>query len=90
MSQRSEIRLSAATMEEKSGGLAPCSEQGKRRRRASPASPHTFPVKPLNSCPASPWLVCCPVSNDWTQYSFAAQQFPGGGFPGFFVPVPTG
>ena len=62
--------------------FASCSEQSQRRRQ--PAKSYTFPVKPRNSCPASPRLVWPPRHEHGRQpYQFAAQQFPGGGFPGF-------
>jgi hypothetical protein len=63
--------------------LASCSEQAKEG--ASPAKSYTFPVKPPELAPGVvPAGVTAPVmSMDANPYQFAAQQFPGGGFPGF-------
>lgn len=57
----------------------------KAKEGASPAKSYTFPVKPPELMPGvAPAGVAAPVmSMDANPYTFAAQQFPGGGFPGF-------
>ncbi len=72
---------------------APAKPRGTGLRRAanrakegaSPAKSYTFPVKPPELMPGvAPAGVAAPVmSMDANPYTFAAQQFPGGGFPGF-------
>ena len=57
----------------------------KAKEGASPAKSYTFPVKPPELMPGvAPAGVAAPVmSMDANPYQFAAQAFPGGGFPGF-------
>ena len=67
----------------KPGGLRRAANKAKEG--ASPAKSYTFPVKPPELMPGvAPAGVAAPVmSMDANPYTFAAQQFPGGGFPGF-------
>ena len=67
----------------KSGGLRRAANKAKEG--ASTAKSYAFPVKPPELAPGVvPAGVTAPVmANDSGQYSFAAQTFPGGGFPGF-------
>ena len=72
---------------------APAKPRGDGLRRAAnraksvgtKAAPYAFPVKPPELMPGvAPAGVAAPVmSMDANPYTFAAQQFPGGGFPGF-------
>lgn len=72
---------------------APAKPRGTGLRRAAnrammaalPAKSYAFPVKPPELMPGvAPAGVAAPVmSMDANPYTFAAQQFPGGGFPGF-------
>lgn len=57
----------------------------KAKEGASTVKSYAFPVKPPELAPGVvPAGVTAPVmANDSGQYSFAAQTFPGGGFPGF-------
>lgn len=67
----------------KPGGLRRAANKAKEG--ASPAKSYAFPVKPPELMPGvAPAGVAAPVmSMDANPYTFAAQQFPGGGFPGF-------
>ena len=73
---------------------APASKRGDGLRRAAnkakaaatPAKPYAYPIKPPTLAPGVvPAGVVAPVmSMDANPYTFASQQFPGGGgFPGF-------
>jgi len=57
----------------------------KAKEGATAAKSYTFPVKPPELMPGvAPANVAVPVmSMDANPYAYAAQQFPGGGFPGF-------
>lgn len=57
----------------------------KARLLAVDVKPYDYPIKPPTLAPGVvPAGVTAPVmANDSGQYSFAAQTFPGGGFPGF-------
>ena len=52
---------------------------------AADVKPYSYPIKPPKLMPGvAPAGVAAPVmSMDANPYTFAAQQFPGGGFPGF-------
>lgn len=67
----------------KPGGLRRAANKAKEG--ASGAKSYTFPVKPPELMPGvAPAGVAAPVmSMDANPYTFASQQFPGGGFPGF-------
>ena len=67
----------------KSGGLRRAAERAKVG--ASAAKSYAFPVKPPELAPGVvPAGVTAPVmAQDSNQYAYAAQTFPGGGFPGF-------
>ena len=67
----------------KGGGLRRAANKAKEG--ASTAKSYAFPVKPPELAPGVvPAGVTAPVmANDSGQYAYAAQTFPGGGFPGF-------
>ena len=57
----------------------------KAKEGATPRKSYAFPVKPPELPPGVvPAGVTAPVmAQDSNQYAYAAQTFPGGGFPGF-------
>ena len=67
----------------KGTGLRRAAERAKAG--ASAAKSYAFPVKPPELAPGVvPAGVTAPVmAQDSNQYAYAAQTFPGGGFPGF-------
>lgn len=57
----------------------------KAKEGASTVKSYAFPVKPPELAPGvvPPGVTAPVMANDSGQYAFAAQTFPGGGFPGF-------
>ena len=56
----------------------------KAKEGASTVKSYAFPVKPPELAPGvvPPGVTAPVMANDSGQYAFAAQTFPGGGFPG--------
>lgn len=73
----------AATSAKRSDGLRRAANKAKAT--ATPAKSYDFPVKPPTLAPGVvPDGVQAPVlATDANPYAFAAEAFPGGGFPGF-------